>query len=92
MRSFFSHICFVLRRQRQDTHFRQHFHTSPRMASSNTSLSLYLATVSIPSIFGAKPENALDKKHHLQNGKGFRNPWDSWREQTVPDLLGGLLW
>lgn len=50
------------------------------MSSSGTAAALYAATVSPASIMGAVPEEAKDKRHHLKDGKGFDNPWDSWKE------------
>lgn len=50
------------------------------MSSSGTAAALYAATVSPASITGAVPEDAKGKQHHLKDGKGFTNPWDSWKE------------
>ncbi|KAL8687799.1 MAG: hypothetical protein Q9224_005047 [Gallowayella concinna] len=60
--------------------------TSPYMSSSGTAAALYAATVSPASITGAVPEEAKDKQHHLKNGKGFNNPWDSWRDFSGPAI------
>ncbi|KAL8989414.1 MAG: hypothetical protein Q9177_001700 [Variospora cf. flavescens] len=49
------------------------------MSSSGTAALLY-AAVSPASVTGAVPEEAKDKRHHLKDGKGFTNPWDSWIE------------
>ncbi|KAL8737905.1 MAG: hypothetical protein Q9181_001242 [Wetmoreana brouardii] len=54
--------------------------TSPIMSSSGTAAALYAATTSPASVLGAVPEEAKDKRHHLKDGKGFTNPWDSWKE------------
>lgn len=56
------------------------------MSGSGTAAALYAATVSPASITGAVPEEAKDKKHHLKNGKGFDNPWDSWRDFNGPAI------
>ncbi|KAL8694708.1 MAG: hypothetical protein Q9218_000719 [Villophora microphyllina] len=56
------------------------------MSSSGTAAALYAATVSPASVMGAVPEEAKDKRHHLQNGKGFDNPWDSWTEMSGPQI------
>ncbi|KAL9638452.1 MAG: hypothetical protein Q9204_001494 [Flavoplaca sp. TL-2023a] len=56
------------------------------MSSSGTAAALYAATVSPASITGGVPEEAKDKKHHLKNGKGFDNPWDSWRDFSGPAI------
>jgi len=29
---------------------------------------------------------AASRAHHLPNGKGFRNPWDSWKDVTNADF------
>ena len=39
--------------------------------------SLYAATVSPSSITGATPKDTNEKRHHLNDGKGFTNPWVS---------------
>lgn len=61
------------------------------MSSSGTAAALYAATVSPASITGAVPEEAKDKQHHLQNGKGFNNPWDSWKEMSGPQIGWAIL-
>ncbi|KAI4170509.1 MAG: hypothetical protein LQ343_004886 [Gyalolechia ehrenbergii] len=50
------------------------------MSSSGTAAALYAATVSPASVTGAVPEDAKGRQHHLKDGKGFTNPWDSWKE------------
>ena len=65
-------------------------HSSSKMSSSNTSAILYAATVSAASVTGATPEDAKEKKHHLKDGSGFTNPWDSWRNQTAPQLMKAM--
>ncbi|KAF2712382.1 Metallo-hydrolase/oxidoreductase [Pleomassaria siparia CBS 279.74] len=55
------------------------------------SATLY-AVVSIPAQMGARPEGAHELEHHLENGKGFRNPWDSFANLSIPKMLwGGVL-
>lgn len=56
------------------------FSGSPRMSSSGTAAALYAATVTPASVTGAVPQEVEGKKHHLKDGKGFTNPWDSWKE------------
>jgi hypothetical protein len=41
------------------------------------------AVVSNPAQIAAQPEDARDKKHHLKNGKGFTNPWESYTELSI---------
>ncbi|KAF2687140.1 Metallo-hydrolase/oxidoreductase [Lentithecium fluviatile CBS 122367] len=55
------------------------------------SVGLY-AVVSSPAQIGARPEEAEEKAHHLKNGKGFTNPWDSFRELSGPKIILSLLW
>ena len=31
-------------------------------------------------------------KHHAKIGKGFSNSWNSYREQSDPQILRALLW
>ncbi|KAF1842590.1 Metallo-hydrolase/oxidoreductase, partial [Cucurbitaria berberidis CBS 394.84] len=39
------------------------------------------------------PEDAKDKRHHLKGGKGFVNPWESYIDIPVWDLLvKGMFW
>ncbi|MCJ1352527.1 MAG: hypothetical protein MMC33_002511 [Icmadophila ericetorum] len=62
------------------------------MSSSATSAVLYAASISMTSTTSAVPEEAKELKHHLKDGKGFRNPWDSWKEQTSPQIMKALVW
>ena len=62
------------------------FSTSPVMSSSGTAAALYAATVSSSSIMGAVPEEAKEKRHHLKDGKGFVNPWESWKAMPGPAI------
>lgn len=50
------------------------------------------AVVSNPAQMAAKPEEADQKRHHLKNGKGFTNPWESYVEATPWELLSGIFW
>ncbi|KAL8716317.1 MAG: hypothetical protein Q9220_000222 [cf. Caloplaca sp. 1 TL-2023] len=60
------------------------------MSSSGTAAALYAATVSSASITGAVPEEAKEKKHHLKAGKGFTNPWESWRDFNGPAIAWAM--
>jgi hypothetical protein len=55
------------------------------------SAALY-AVVSNPAQVGAQPEDAKELKHHLKNGKGFTNPWESFRDFTPWKILSGMAW
>lgn len=61
------------------------------MSSSATAAALYAATISSSASYSAVPEDAKDKKHHLKDGKGFTNPWESWREMGGPSIMKALL-
>ncbi|KAI9654044.1 MAG: hypothetical protein M1831_005561 [Alyxoria varia] len=60
------------------------------MAGTSTSAALY-AAITAPLSQSAVPEDAKDRKHHLQDGKGFRNPWDSYKDFTAPSILFAIL-
>lgn len=53
---------------------------------STASVALYASTIASSQLLGAKPEEADDKKHHLQNSKGFQNPWDSYISRAGPTI------
>ena len=61
------------------------------LAGGVGSAALY-AVVSNPSQIGARPEDAGAKAHHVRNGNGFRNPWDSFNEMGAVKLGGAMLW
>jgi hypothetical protein len=50
------------------------------------------AVVTNPAQVGAKPEEAEGKKHHLKGGKGFVNPWDSYRDTNALFFLRNAYW
>lgn len=62
------------------------------MSSSATAAALYAATVSSSAITGATPEEAKEKRHHVKDGKGFINPWDSWKEMPGPAIAREMIW
>ena len=70
----------------------RHFHRSALMASASTSAILYATVVSAADVTGAVPEDSVEKKHHLKGGKGFVNPWESYREQSVWQIGSAMLW
>jgi N-acyl-phosphatidylethanolamine-hydrolysing phospholipase D len=45
-----------------------------------------------PAALGAVPEDSTAKAHHLKDGKGFTNPWESWKEMTGPQVWRALIW
>lgn len=48
---------------------------------------LYACTMSPPSASGAVPEDSKELAHHLKNGKGFWNPWDSAQFLSAPQMF-----
>ncbi|MCJ1282570.1 hypothetical protein MMC26_001894 [Xylographa opegraphella] len=62
------------------------------MSTAGTAAALYAATISMSSMTGAVPEEAKEKAHHLKDGKGFTNPWDSWRDFSAPSIMKALIW
>jgi len=71
------------------------FSTTVRMStaggvSAAASAALY-AVVSNPAQVAAVPEDAREKNHHLKNGKGYRNPWDSFTELSAPKIVWGMM-
>lgn len=52
-------------------------------------------TVSIVPVDSPAPTDAVEKKHHLKDGKvGFANPWSSWQPlepEKVKNHLKGLV-
>ena len=72
--------------------FGRYFQLQPRrMSTGGTATALLTATVAHAPRRGAEPEEAKDLRHHLKDGKGFVNPWDSWRELDTLTILWGLL-
>jgi hypothetical protein len=51
---------------------------SKRKMSTQTSAILYAATVAIPSLSSARPEDEVTKNKSHHKGKHFDNPWESW--------------
>lgn len=62
------------------------------MSSASTSAALYATVISASQFTSAVPEDAKDLAHHAKGGKGFLNPWDSYREMSVPQILRTMLW
>ncbi|KAI9663419.1 MAG: hypothetical protein M1829_006111 [Trizodia sp. TS-e1964] len=56
--------------------------------STMAATTLYSVTVTEPSQQGAEPEGSRELLHHLTNGKGFQNPWDSTSDLSA----GKLFW
>jgi len=63
-----------------------------RSMAGMTAAALYACTTTSPTALGAVPEDSGAKAHHLKNGKGFTNPWESWIELSPPKILLGMAW
>jgi len=51
------------------------------------------AAVGNPAQVASQPEEAAEKRHHLKNGKGFTNPWESYTESSFWELaVKGFIW
>jgi len=62
------------------------------MSGAATAAALYAATISPAAVMGATPEDAKEKSHHLKDGKGFINPWDSWKETPGYAIMKAIIW
>jgi len=82
MRSFLHRFFHFSVRRKLSNSPHRNLHNAPRMSGAATAAALYAATISPAAITGAAPEDAKDKAHHLKDGKGFTNPWDSWKEMS----------
>jgi N-acyl-phosphatidylethanolamine-hydrolysing phospholipase D len=66
--------------------------TARTMSGGTISAALYACTITPPSSLGAVPEDSGAKAHHLKDGKGFVNPWDSWKDMSAPEIIKAMLW
>ena len=62
------------------------------MAGGMTTAALYACTMTNPTALGAVPEESEAKAHHLKDGKGFINPWASWKDFSGPKLGLQMTW
>ncbi|KAG9239437.1 beta-lactamase superfamily domain-containing protein [Amylocarpus encephaloides] len=53
---------------------------------------IYACSMTNPTALGAVPEDSAKKSHHLKHGKGFVNPWESWRDQIAVKIGMAMLW
>jgi hypothetical protein len=68
------------------------FSTTIKMSSiggAGIGAGLY-AAVTNPAQIAAQPEEAAQKAHHLKNGKGFTNPWDSYTELSAFQVIWSI--
>ena len=61
------------------------------MSMSASVTALLTATVAQASRPGTEPEEAHHRRHHLKDGKGFFNPWDSWQDMQVFKILMSMI-
>ncbi|KAK5125762.1 hypothetical protein LTR85_012038 [Meristemomyces frigidus] len=54
--------------------------------------SLLSAVVSAPSTASAQPADVSAKAHHNKNGKGFINPWPSYKDWSGPSIMLKIIW
>ncbi|KAF1953505.1 Metallo-hydrolase/oxidoreductase [Byssothecium circinans] len=59
-------------------------------AASIVTAGLY-AVVSNPAQIAAQPDDAAEKRHHVKGGRGFRNPWESFRELIGRAEVGSVM-
>lgn len=90
MRSFVRSLLHALKKAKHSS--KQSPKKPLRMSNSGMSAAFYMATISTSSITNAVPEEAKEKRHHLKDGKGFTNPWDSWRNFSGPGILKAMVW
>lgn len=67
------------------------FQNNATKMSASTAAVLYASVISSSQITGAIPEDAKDKPHHLKDGKGFRNPWDSYLDRSFFQVIIPML-
>lgn len=53
---------------------------------------LFQATITNPAQVQGKPEDAAELRHHLKGGKGFCNPWESFRDENLTFFLRHIFW
>lgn len=49
------------------------------------------AVVSSPTALSAQPADAKDKAHHNKNGKGFINPWPSYKDWQPANIIWAII-
>ncbi|CAG8973495.1 hypothetical protein HYALB_00002820 [Hymenoscyphus albidus] len=88
MRAFFSSL--LRRKHKPPTP--THNHTKRAMSNGMAAAMAYACTMTPPSALGAVPEESKEKAHHLKDGKGFRNPWPSWVDQSPIKITSAMAW
>jgi N-acyl-phosphatidylethanolamine-hydrolysing phospholipase D len=67
------------------------FRTAAGMAAATRAAAYYACVVTASQLGDVKPENASELKHHAQDGKGFLNPWESWRMMNAGQIIKAML-
>ena len=73
-------------------HSQRSFHSINKMSSATTSSLLYSSVINPLQGANAIPEDATSLSHHLKDGRGFINPWESYRERSGWHIMRALLW
>ncbi|KAI4166217.1 MAG: hypothetical protein LQ342_000103 [Letrouitia transgressa] len=61
------------------------------MSNIGTAGALYAVSTSPASVLGAVPEDAKEKRHHLKDGKGFVNPWESFNMMSSWGIIRTMI-
>jgi N-acyl-phosphatidylethanolamine-hydrolysing phospholipase D len=62
------------------------------MSGGMTVAAVYACSMTSPTALGSVPENSEDKAHHNKDGKGFHNPWESWKEFSPAGIMKAMIW
>ncbi|RDW65073.1 metallo-hydrolase [Coleophoma cylindrospora] len=62
------------------------------MSTAVTAPGGYACSMTRPRALGAVPEDTAAKTHHRKDGKGFANPWASWKGMSGPQIGKAVLW
>ncbi|KAI9793408.1 MAG: hypothetical protein M1816_000300 [Peltula sp. TS41687] len=61
------------------------------MSSSGAITAMLTATIAQTPRPGVEPEEAKERRHHLKDGNGFTNPWESWRDLQASQIIWAML-
>lgn len=61
------------------------------MSTGMAVAALYTCTMSSPAALDPVPEDSEAKKHHVNDGKGFTNPWESWKEMSTLEAVKAMI-
>ncbi|KAF4629469.1 hypothetical protein G7Y89_g8676 [Cudoniella acicularis] len=91
MRSFFRAL-FRRRPTKPRSEQQSSINATRATSTGMTAAALYACSITSPTSLGAVPEDSAEKAHHLKHGKGFTNPWESWKEFSGPAIAGAIIW